>query len=55
MENKFGDFDLNRELTTYEMENFEEFIAIKNNDFNASDVPLDYGVQKVLESLKEKL
>ena len=55
MEGKFGSFDFTRELTDYEIEHIDEFMAITNDDFNASEISLTEAADETIKLMEKEI
>ncbi len=53
-QSKFKEFNLDRVLTPYELENFDEFMKITNHDINAKDVSLTEYVEETLKEINQE-
>lgn len=51
LKKKFGNFDLDHELTDHELDNFDKFMAITNQENDASEVNLAEDYEGIREHL----
>ena len=52
---KFLEFDWERELTDYELEHFDEFMAVTNSSEDASKIDIEGGYEDIKDDLFSNL
>jgi len=52
MKNHFGSFDLERQLTTFEVENFDLFMKPINHSIKSSQINLSQSVENFIDHIE---